>query len=393
MALDPRIILGMRALPTIAEQTDFQQKRANDQQELDIRGQELDIRRKELEQKNKPQAASATDQLNQIKLNLERARVLTGLLEQTTPENYSVFRGMAQHLVGDDAKDLPDVYPGDDWKAQHIAAGKAAQGQIQQAAEQFTLAPGSKRFDASGKMIAEVPVAEKAAAASDGFTLAPGGRRYDAEGNLVASAPERPAGAGAAERLVPIMGPDGKPVLVRASQAEGKTPASSREQGRPVTSGDANRLADLDTSLNDLSTLKGTIPKGATGTAAQIGAALPNFVTNATGWGVTAKEKQAVIDRVKQVIGKALEGGVLRKEDEYKYSKILPTIGDSPEVVATKLQGLQQAISQRKQTTLDALDDAGYDTGRFRSRDAAPTAAPAAGKTIKVGPYTGRVKP
>ena len=38
-----------------------------------------------------------------------------------------------------------------------------------------------------------------------------------------------------------------------------------------------------------------------------------------TGWGTDAKKKQALIDRVKQVIGKTLEGGVLRKEDEVKY--------------------------------------------------------------------------
>ena len=51
----------------------------------------------------------------------------------------------------------------------------------------------------------------------------------------------------------------------------------------------------------------------------------------------------AVIDRVKQVIGKALEGGVLRKEDEVKYEKILPTIYDSAALVRSKLDGLESA--------------------------------------------------
>ena len=150
----------------------------------------------------------------------------------------------------------------------------------------------------------------------------------------------------------------------------GDTPASTREQGRPVTSGDAGRLSELDSSLDDLSTLRQTIEgvQGATGPSAAIGAALPNVVTNLTGWGTEAKQKQAVIDRVKQVIGKALEEGVLRKEDEAKYAKILPTIGDPPEVVTTKLNGLQRAIEQKRQRDIDALEDANYDVSKFRTR-------------------------
>jgi hypothetical protein len=36
-----------------------------------------------------------------------------------------------------------------------------------------------------------------------------------------------------------------------------------------------------------------------------------------------SRKVQAEIDRVRQLVGKALEGGVLRKEDEEKYKKIL----------------------------------------------------------------------
>ncbi len=178
---------------------------------------------------------------------------------------------------------------------------------------------------------------------------------------------ERLSGRGATAP-VSVLGPDGKPIYVSPQDALGKTPASNREQGRPVTSGDAGRLADFDTSLNDLATLRGTIPAGTTGPMAEAGAALPNFVTAWTGIGANAKEKQAVIDRVKQVIGKALEGGVLRKEDEYKYTKILPTIGDVDSVVKSKLDGLEKAITQRRSTELENLADAGYDTSRFQAR-------------------------
>lgn len=171
------------------------------------------------------------------------------------------------------------------------------------------------------------------------------------------------------EPLVAITGPDGRPVLVPRSEAVGKAPANTREQGRQVTSGDAGDIAEFNTALDDLATLRAELEgNDATGTGAQIGAALWTPITNLTGWGLDAKQKQAQIDRVKQVIGKALEGGVLRKEDEVKYEKILPTIKDDPELVRTKLNGLVTAIQKRQQRKLDALESAGYDVSRFTAQ-------------------------
>jgi len=193
------------------------------------------------------------------------------------------------------------------------------------------------------------------------------GRMYDMARRPVDPASLQPAGS-ESEPLVSVMGPDGRPILVKRSQAEGKTPASSREQGRPVTSGDAGDLADFDTSKDELAAVRAAIsPEDSTGIVAQVGAKIP-YVTQITGWGTDAKKRQAVIDRVKQVIGKTLEGGVLRKEDEAKYEKILPTIGDAPDVAKAKLDGLDAAIDKRKQRRLDALNDAGYETGRFSER-------------------------
>jgi hypothetical protein len=165
--------------------------------------------------------------------------------------------------------------------------------------------------------------------------------------------------------------------------------------GRSATSGDANRIAEFDTSLDDVDVLAETLgADGSTGTVAKLQAILPNAVTEATGIGIGAKQRQAVIDRVKQVIGKALEGGVLRKEDEYKYTKILPTIADAPDVAKSKMDGLRSAIELRRQRTLEALADAGYDTSDFEARrgtatKSAPTLAPgeklaADGKTVLV---------
>lgn len=59
---------------------------------------------------------------------------------------------------------------------------------------------------------------------------------------------------------------------------------------------------------------------------------------------VDARALQAEIDRVRQVVGKALEGGVLRKEDEEKYKKILPVMTDSKEVALRKLKQLDTKL-------------------------------------------------
>jgi hypothetical protein len=154
-----------------------------------------------------------------------------------------------------------------------------------------------------------------------------------------------------------------------AAELEQIAAGAGARAGRSTTSGDANRIAEFDTSLDDVDVLAETLGSdGSTGTIAKLQAILPNAITESTGIGIGAKQRQAVIDRVKQVIGKALEGGVLRKEDEYKYTKILPTIADAPEVAKSKMDGLRSAIELRRQRTLEALADAGYDTSDFEAR-------------------------
>ncbi len=71
-----------------------------------------------------------------------------------------------------------------------------------------------------------------------------------------------------------------------------------------------------------------------------------------------ARKAQADIDRVRQTVGKALEGGVLRKEDEEKYKKILATLGDTPETALYKIDSLKSTLERDlqnyKETQLSA---------------------------------------
>lgn len=67
----------------------------------------------------------------------------------------------------------------------------------------------------------------------------------------------------------------------------------------------------------------------------------------------------------KQVIGKGLEGGVLRKEDEYKYDQIIPKVGDTKAVLRKKAEQLQRMLENKYRTDKDFYNMAGYNTRNF----------------------------
>ena len=84
-----------------------------------------------------------------------------------------------------------------------------------------------------------------------------------------------------------------------------------------------------------------------------------------------ARKVQADVDRVRQTVGKALEGGVLRKEDEEKYKKILATLTDTPETAIYKIQALKDTLSR----DISAYEDAQRSSGRYVQPSATPTTA------------------
>ena len=188
---------------------------------------------------------------------------------------------------------------------------------------------------------------------------------------------------------------------VAGTQVVQPPPASAKPRG--ILGADSRSIEDIYTSFDEIGDLRSTVETaGATGMGAAAGAALPNWITSTTGIGVEAKSRQAVINRVKQIIGKTLEGGVLRKEDELKYKQILPTISDHPDVVKTKLEGLERMLKARLENKLESLEDAGYDIQRFRARQqetsltstgvqtATPPTTPAGNRIIRIVPPGGR---
>lgn len=111
-----------------------------------------------------------------------------------------------------------------------------------------------------------------------------------------------------------------------------------------LSSATAGTITDMYKGLQTLQDLKGMV----TGSD-YAGGVVQGNVRQLNPFDNQFKQQQAMVDTARQVVGKALEGGVLRKEDEDKYKKILPTMQDAPDVAASKLDYIQGIISNNLQ--------------------------------------------
>ena len=342
-------------------------------QESEKRGLELDnlknaqkkeamelARAQKLEELFSGEAPPTPNQLVSL-LGPERGLALSKGLETLKPDSEAKYK--------DQASLLRDTLYG------VAAVPKAAQPKAYDMARQNLLSRGLISEDMAPAEFNEEWLTQainygKAPQEPEAFNLSPGQTRFEG-GKPIASLPPTPEKQSQARTWVTR---NGQKLFVRESEVKpGDQPASTREQGRPVTAGDAGRIAEIDNGILQAQQLK---PELKTGTASKVGAMLWNPITDATGIGSESKQQQAKIDLVKQIIGKALEGGVLRKEDEVKYAKILPTIGDPDSVAQAKIDNLISLLGQRREIELSAREDAGYDVSKFRERGAKASAKP-----------------
>jgi hypothetical protein len=82
-------------------------------------------------------------------------------------------------------------------------------------------------------------------------------------------------------------------------------------------------------------------------------------------WDKDIQGYNQLIKTTKQIIGKGLEEGVLRKEDEYKYDQIIPKLGDTEDVRLLKIEQLKESLINKYNTDLESLGKAGYDITGF----------------------------
>ena len=102
---------------------------------------------------------------------------------------------------------------------------------------------------------------------------------------------------------------------------------------------------------------------------------IQNIITNQPklfGWivGRLPRDAQLKADaelrKVAQLVGKFMEGGVLRKEDEEKYRKMLPQLNDkNPSVAQSKLDSVKNMLQDKYEEYLSDFGNAGYDVSGF----------------------------
>ena len=85
---------------------------------------------------------------------------------------------------------------------------------------------------------------------------------------------------------------------------------------------------------------------------------------------------KAEIDAVRQRVGKALEGGVLRKEDELKYKVILATLGNDPDVALHKMAMMISGMKNQFRLAKDMMEQYGG-AGNIQDDEAFKTILPA----------------
>lgn len=132
-----------------------------------------------------------------------------------------------------------------------------------------------------------------------------------------------------------------------------KAEASQAGGPQKYNSTAAGVIADTTTGLQALQDLKATVA------SSKINAPIIGQLRGMNPYDTKAQNLQSQIGIVKQIVGKALEGGVLRKEDEIKYAKILPKLGDSQAVAQNKINQLYGLITQRLSLYKESISGTG----------------------------------
>lgn len=152
--------------------------------------------------------------------------------------------------------------------------------------------------------------------------------------------------------------------------------AGVKKQGKMLPEVSVQKLSDFEAGLSELSSVKQNLEQNADvfgPVKGRMGAMNP--------LDVKAQSVQADINRARQVIGKAVEGGVLRKEDEVKYEKMLPVLSDEPSVAVHKMRQFEAKLSQDHNRYLQNMERAGYNPqGMAQVQSKGPMGAASGGK-------------
>jgi hypothetical protein len=212
----------------------------------------------------------------------------------------------------------------------------------------------------------------------------------EVEAQRIRMNPRQASGTGAAGAGVGDDDPMLKAVLANPlafdsltlKQKERLIPALQRngfdQFGKPLTSGQIDKLSDNGAVIGSLQDLRKTLQENEQFIGPIAGFAAYNPYSD-------AKKAEAKINLVRQRVGKVLEGGVLRKEDEEKYKLILATLRDNPELAIAKVDGIISTIERDMQIYRDQLRASGRRMPSEKKAEPGPA-------THRFNPATGKIE-
>jgi hypothetical protein len=133
--------------------------------------------------------------------------------------------------------------------------------------------------------------------------------------------------------------------------------------------------------LKDNSNLFGPIAGRASGALTSIGGEnIPGLQDRS----IKAAKIEGLRTQMKQMVAKGIEGGVLRKEDEIKYEKMIPPMSVSPKAAEAMLNELEITLRNDMKSGISALKQSGWNTSAWSGDNG--------GNKIKVTNKAGVVK-
>lgn len=118
----------------------------------------------------------------------------------------------------------------------------------------------------------------------------------------------------------------------------------TNKSGKSFTSGQLKELSDIQNSIDLMNTLDPLVLNN----KELFGPIRGQMGRNP--YATESKALEAQFRTAAQLVGKAMEGGVLRKEDEEKYRKMLPQITDTPEVAMAKIESVRRMVEMQLNT-------------------------------------------
>jgi hypothetical protein len=136
-----------------------------------------------------------------------------------------------------------------------------------------------------------------------------------------------------------------------------------------VQAADINKISDLDKSISELKDLGEKLKTGAGmgGFARAEAAIVPGGLAPYVPGAEAAKETASYIKLAQQVAGRAVHGGVMRKNDQEQAEQYLPKQDDPPQVVQAKLANILKLANDSKIGHIENLKRGGFDVSGFQS--------------------------